>query len=76
MTIAAEEIKRAVTQVERLLEEKKDIQDAIKDVLDAAKSNGLEPKAIKAVIKLRARKPQEIEEEEILIDLYKQALGM
>jgi uncharacterized protein (UPF0335 family) len=59
-----------------LNEEKKNVLDDIKDFFDAAKSNGLEPKIIKTIVRLRARRKDDILEEEALLDMYKQALEM
>jgi len=41
-----------------------------------AKGRGYDTKVIRKVIALRKRKPDEIAEEEAIMDMYKAALGM
>lgn len=70
-----------INRIERLNEQKKAIQDDIKEVYDEAKSTGFEPKALKKVIKIleianNPRKKNQADEEEYLVDTYKNALGI
>ena len=51
------DIKSYVERIERLEEEKREVQQDIKDVYTEAKSNGFNKKALKAVIKLRFPHP-------------------
>lgn len=46
-------IKDLIERIERLEEEKKDVQHDIKDLYAEAKSKGIDKKALKQVIKLR-----------------------
>ena len=70
------DLRNFIERIERLNDKKKEVADDIKGVKDEAKSAGFNVKTINAIIKLRARDEREIEEEEILLDLYKRALGM
>jgi uncharacterized protein (UPF0335 family) len=74
--VAAEELKQFIERIERLEEEKKAISDDIRDVFAEAKGRGFDIKAIRAIVRLRAKEPQEREEEEAILELYKSALGM
>ncbi len=74
--VAAEELKQFIERIERLEEEKKAIADDIRDVYAEAKGRGFDAKAIRTLVRLRAKEPQEREEEETILELYKQALGM
>jgi uncharacterized protein (UPF0335 family) len=74
--IAAEQLRQIVERIERLEEEKKDIQDNIREVMAGAKGEGFDPKIIRAVIRLRKKANADRKEEEELIELYKVALGM
>ena len=67
-------IKQTVLQVEKLEEQKNAIQEQIKEVFDNAKINGLDVQVLKKLIKLRKQKPEEINEQEELLDLYKRAM--
>lgn len=74
--VAAAELKQFVERVERLTEDKKAVSDDIRDVYAEAKGRGFDVKALRALIRLRAKAPTEREEEEAMLDLYKSALGM
>ena len=76
-----QQLKSFIDRIERLNEQKKDIQDDIKEVYNEAKSTGFEPKAIKKVIKIleianNPRKKNQADEEEYLVETYKVALGI
>ena len=68
--------KRQVERIERLEEEKKTIADDIKEVYAEAKANGFDTKILRKVISLRKKDRHEREEEEAILDLYMNALGM
>jgi uncharacterized protein (UPF0335 family) len=74
--IAVDVLKQFVERIERLEQEKREIQDHIKDLFAEAKSSGFEPKIMKQVIKARRMKKEELEEEEVLLETYKRALGL
>ena len=74
--IAADQLRAFIERIERLEEEKKVISDDIKDVYAEAKGTGFDAKILRKLISLRKKQPQEREEEEAILDLYMQALGM
>ncbi len=74
--VTAEELRQFVERFEHLEAEKKDIADQQKEVLAEAKGRGYDIKVLRKIIALRKRKPDEIAEEEAVLDLYKAALGM
>jgi uncharacterized protein (UPF0335 family) len=74
--VAAEELKQFIERIERLEEEKKAIADDVRDVYAEAKGRGFDTRAIRAIVRLRAKEPHEREEEEAILELYKSALGM
>jgi len=65
-----------IEHVERLEEEKKGIQDDIKDVYLEAKAVGYDVKAMREVVKLRKMAPDDRKEMEAILDMYKAALGL
>jgi len=65
-----------IERAERLIEERKGISDDLNDVFQEGKAVGYDPKIMKAVIKLRAMKPDDRREMEAVLDLYKSALGI
>ncbi|SEU01567.1 DUF2312 domain-containing protein [Paracoccus homiensis] len=74
--VAADELRQFVEQIEQLEAEKKDISEQIKEVYAESKARGYDTKALRSIISLRKRDKDDIAEQEAILDLYKQALGM
>ncbi|HEX9448130.1 MAG TPA: DUF2312 domain-containing protein [Dongiaceae bacterium] len=74
--IAADRLKSFIERIERLEEEKKAIAGDVKEVYAEAKSSGFDTKIIRQIIRLRKMEAHDREEQEQLLDLYKQAIGM
>lgn len=74
--VTADELRQFVERVEHLEAEKKDIAEQIKEVMAEAKGRGYDTKVLRKVISLRKRDKDDVAEEEAILDLYKQALGM
>ena len=74
--VTADELRQFIERFERLEAEKKDIADQQKEVMAEAKARGYDPKIMRKLIALRRRDRDDIAEEEAVLDLYKQALGM
>ena len=74
--VTAGELRQFIERFERLESEKKDIADQQKEVMAEAKSRGYDTKAMRKIIALRKKDPQEISEEEAVLQLYREALGM
>jgi uncharacterized protein (UPF0335 family) len=74
--VTADELRAFVERYERLEAEKKDIAEQHKEVMAEAKGRGYDTKVIRKVIALRRRDRDDIAEEEAILEMYKQALGM
>jgi len=74
--IARDQLRSVVERIERLEEEKQALADDIKEVYAEAKANGFDTKTLRAIIRLRKQDTNERQEQEALLDLYMQALGM
>jgi uncharacterized protein (UPF0335 family) len=74
--IAADRLKSFIERIERLEEEKAALSGDIKEVYSEAKSSGFETKIIRQIVRLRKMDAQERAEQEQLLDVYKQAIGM
>lgn len=72
----AAELRQFVERFERLDEEKKAISEQQKEVMAECKARGYDVKAVKKIIALRKRNENDIAEEEAVLDLYKEVLGM
>jgi uncharacterized protein (UPF0335 family) len=70
------ELRQFVERIERLDAEKKDIAEQQKEVMAEAKARGYDTKVLRKVIALRKRDADEIAEEEAVLEMYKEALGM
>ncbi|RZK76500.1 MAG: DUF2312 domain-containing protein [Methylobacterium sp.] len=74
--VAADELRLLIERAERLEEEKKGLADDIKDVFAEAKGRGYDPKAIRTLLRIRKQKREEFQEEQSILEVYMQALGM
>lgn len=74
--VTANELRSFAERFERLEAEKKDIADQQKEVMAEAKSRGYDTKCVRKVIAIRKREPDDIAEEEAVLEMYKEALGM
>jgi len=74
--VTSSELRAFVERYERLEVEKKDIADHQKEVMAEAKSRGYDTKILRKIVALRKKDPQEISEEEAVLEMYKDALGM
>ncbi len=74
--IAGERLRSFIERIERLEEEKKGLQDDIKDIYAEAKGVGFDTKIMRQVIRLRKMEKDDRQEQDALLELYKAALGM
>jgi uncharacterized protein (UPF0335 family) len=75
-SVTADELRQFIERAEQLASEKKDIAEQEKELFAEAKGRGYATKIMKKVIALRKRKPDEIAEEDAVLEMYKSALGM
>lgn len=74
--VTADELRQFVERFERLEQEKSDIADQQKEVMAEAKGRGYDTKALRKLIAMRKKTADELAEEEAILDMYKEALGM
>ena len=74
--VTADELRQFIERFEQLEAEKKDVAEQQKDLMAEAKDRGYDTRVMRKVIALRKRKPDELAEEEAVLELYKSALGM
>ena len=75
-TVTADELRQFIERAEQLASEKRDIAEQEKELFAEARGRGYDVAVMKKVIALRKRKPDEIAEEEAIIEMYRSALGM
>ena len=74
--VAADQLRLLIERIERLEEEKKGMQDDIKDVYLEAKATGYDPKTMRTIVRLRKMEKNARDEAEALLETYKAALGL
>ena len=74
--MAADELRAFIERFERLDAEKKDIADQQKEVMAEAKGRGYDTKVLRKLVALHKREAHEVSEEEAVLEMYKEALGM
>ena len=74
--VTASELRQLIERVERLEQEKADVASQIKEVFAESKSRGFDNKALRQIIKERSRDKDSLAEEQAVLDLYREALGM
>ena len=72
----AEQLTQFIERIERLEEEKRALMADIKDVYAEAKANGFEPKIMRQVVRLRSMDRDLLNEQDALLDTYRDALGL
>lgn len=75
-SVTADELRQFIERAEQLAAEKRDITEQEKELFAEAKGRGYDPGVMRKVIALRRRKPDDIAEEEAIMDMYCAALGM
>jgi len=74
--VAADELKQFIERLERLEEEKAGISGDIKEVFAELTGRGFDAKAVRQILRMRKKDQAERQEEEAILELYLQALGM
>lgn len=69
-------LREFVERIERLEAEKKDIAEQQKEVMAEAKARGYDTKVMRKVIALRKRDKDDVAEEQAVLEMYLEALGM
>ncbi len=73
---ARDQLRSVIERIEKLEEEKKAIAEDIREVFGEAKANGFDTKVLRQVLRIRKQDKAERQEQEAVLDLYLQALGM
>lgn len=75
-SIAKDQLASIVSRINRLEDDKKAIGDDIRDVYAEAQSAGLNPKAVRVIVRRQRADAKKIAELEADVDLYMASLGM
>lgn len=75
-SVNVEELRAYIERFERLETEKKEIMEAQKEVMAEAAAYGYNAKVLRRVINLRKVEPEKLSEEEAVLHLYRDVLGI
>ena len=74
--VTREEIRSFVERIENLNIEKNEISEQQKDVFAEAKSRGYDTRILRKVVSMRKRDPQDLSEEEAILEIYREPLDL
>ena len=74
--VTGEELRQFIERYEHLEAERKDLLDQQKEILAEARNRGYDIRVVRKLMAIRRRDPQEVSEEDAVLQLYKDALGM
>ena len=74
--VTSSELKSFVERFETLDHQKKEIQELQKDIMSEASTRGYDTRILRKIIAIRKKDPQVVSEEDAVLELYKEALGM
>ena len=74
--ISAGQLRSFVEKIESLEQDKAELMGTIRDVFAEAKSEGFDVGVMRQLLKLRRMKKEELAEQEGLLEIYRQALGI
>ena len=72
----ADQLRQYIERIERLEEEKRALMADIRDIYSEAKATGFEPKIMRQVVRMRAMDRDLLAEQDILLDTYRDAIGL
>ena len=73
--ISGQQLRSFIEKIERLEQDKAEINEVIRETFSEAKSEGFDVKVMRQLIKIRRMKKEELMEQEELLDLYRKVLG-
>ncbi|MEX2009437.1 MAG: DUF2312 domain-containing protein [Dongiaceae bacterium] len=74
--IAGDRLRSFIERIEKLEEEKAALTADIREIYAEAKGGGFDTKVMRQIVRLRKMDTAERQEQEALLDLYKQAIGL
>lgn len=72
----ADQLRQYIERIERLEEEKRALMADIRDIYSEAKATGFEPKIMRQVVRMRAMDRDLLAEQDILLETYRDAIGL
>ncbi|MFV0250649.1 MAG: DUF2312 domain-containing protein [Rickettsia aeschlimannii] len=74
--IVKEQLEQYISKIERLEQEKADLSQEVKDIFQDASSHGFDVKAMKSILKLKKLDKDKLAEQDTMLELYRDTLGI
>jgi len=74
--VTRDEIRSFVERIERLNIEKSEIAEQQNEVFSEAKSRGYDTRILRKVVSMRKQDPQDLSEQEAILEIYREALDL
>src|SRR6516225_8153991 len=73
--IPGDQLRTIVERIEHIEQEVSELTEGKREIYQEAKSNGLDPKVLREIVRLRKQDQKEREEHESLLELYLKAIN-
>lgn len=74
--VTGDQLRSFIERIEKLEQEKAELMETLRDVYQEAKGAGYDTKIMRQIVRLRKMEDQARREQEELLDLYKNAIGL
>lgn len=74
--VAADKLKQYIDRIERLEDDKKNVSTDIKNVYLEAQADGFDTKIMRQVVRLRKMKKDARDEADMMLETYRNAIGI
>jgi uncharacterized protein (UPF0335 family) len=74
--VVKEQLEQYISKIERLEQEKADLSEEVKDIFQDASSHGFDVKAMKSILKLKKLDKDKLVEQDAMLELYRDTLGI
>lgn len=75
-SVEGEQLRTLIERIERLEADKEALTSDIRDIYTQAKAAGFSVKVVRQLVRLRKMDKEERDEQEALLEVYRQAIGM
>ena len=74
--VSSGKLRQYIEKIEKLEEEKAELQEHVKETFAQAKNDGFDVKIMRKILAMRKMKKEELMEQQELLEIYAKALGM
>ncbi|WP_341787130.1 DUF2312 domain-containing protein [Rickettsia endosymbiont of Cantharis rufa] len=74
--VVKEQLEQYISKIERLEQEKADLSEEVKNIFQDASSHGFDVKAMKSILKLKKLDKDKLAEQDAMLELYRDTLGI